>query len=397
MKASGPRESAPLGTAEDEGLRLREAAVSDCVAIAQLKARHGLVPDLSPFSEADCLGAYRHLFIDNPALLDCRGPVATGWVLHAADRVVGYLGSTPLVYRRGRDRFVAAAACSFVVDTAYRSSSLLLASAFWRQKNVDLMMSTTANYAAGKVFSAMKCQRIPSDDYDVALFWITGAREFVTAALRKQGLSAPLARAMALPVGPLVAGAERLFRRPPRRNGRGLDIDVVSLSDIGDEFDELWERKCLENRYLLRCRDARSLSWHFARHAANDKSVEILRCRREGRLAGYAILTSEHNEKLGLKRSRITDLIAEADAPDVISVLVTQAYVLAASRGSHVLEMLGFPPAIRSAVAHSRPHLRQLPTWPLYYKVVDSHLAEDLRPEQWYVSALDGDTSLYAS
>jgi hypothetical protein len=396
MSGSEPGEAAREGS-EDEGVRLREAVAGDCVAIALLKARYGLAADPARLSGADCLAAYRHLFIDNPALADCRGPVTPGWVVQAGDQVVGYLGSIPLIYRRGPDRFVAAVACSFVVDTAYRSSSLLLASAFWRQKNVDLMMSTTANHAAGKVFSLMKCERIPSDDYDIAWFWITGATGFVTSALRKQGLSAPVAHAMALPIGPLVASADRLFGRRPGRNASALDIDVVSLSDMGDEFDELWERKCLENRYLLRSRDARSLNWHFARHAANNKSVEILRCRRGGRLVGYAILTSENVEPMGLKRRRLTDLIGENDAPDVLLALLKEAYALASDRGSHLLEVMGFPIAIRKVLATRRPHARQLPTWPLYYKVVSSDLAEDLRPEQWYVSAVDGDTSLYAS
>ena len=395
MSRSEPGEAA-RGKSEDEGVRLREAVAGDYVAIAQLKARYGLAADPARLSGADCLAAYRHLFIDNPALADCRGPVTPGWVLQAGDQVVGYLGSIPLIYRRGHDRFLAAAACSFVVHAAHRSSSFLLASAFWRQKNVDLMMSTTANHAAGKVFSAMKCQRIPSDDYDVALFWITGATGFVTAALRKQGLSAPLARAMALPVGPFVAGAERLFGRTPRRNSRELEIDVVSLSDIGDEFDELWERKCLENRYLLRSRDARSLQWHFARHAANNKSVEILRCRRGGRLVGYAILTSENVEPMGLRRRRLTDLIGENDTPDVLLALLREAYGLASDRGSHLLEVLGFPVAIRDVLARRRPHMRRLPTWSLYWRRASGSALGDVRAEDWYVSALDGDTSLLA-
>ncbi len=395
MTASEPFEAAP-GTPDDRGLQLREAVVSDCVAIAELKARHGLVPRPSRCSEADCFAAYRHLFVDNPALLDCARPVTTGWVLHVDDQVVGYLGSIPLIYRRGRDRFVAAAAYSFVVDVAYRSSSLLLASAFWRQKNVDLMMSTTANNAAGKVFSLMKCERIPSENYDIAWFWITDATGFVTSALRKQGLSAPVAQAMALPVGPLVAVAERLAGRRPGRKGGAFNIDVVGPSDIGEEFDELWERKCAEHRYLLRGRDARTLKWHFARHAANDKSVEILRCRRGGRLAGYAILTSEHQEQLGLKRRRLTDLVAENDAPDVLLALLTEAYALASDRGTHLLEVIGFPAAIRRVLATRRPHVRRLPTWPLYWRWASGSAVEDVRAEQWYLSALDGDTSLPA-
>ena len=66
----------------------------------------------------------------------------------------------------------------------------------------------------------------------------------------------------------------------------------------------------------------------------------------------------------------------------------------AVARGSHVLEVLGFPPTVRAVLANNHPRQRRLPHWPFFYKVVNGELAKRLRPEDWYVCGLDGDTSL---
>jgi hypothetical protein len=371
---------------------LRAAAEGDCVAIAALKRRNGLGTEVSSFDEAELRIRYRHRFVENPALQGRREPIQTGWVLQAGDGVVGYLGSIPLLYRRGSETYLAAAATTWVVDPPYRSSSTLLVAEFCRQRHVDLLLDATADYSAGRVFSAFKFQRVPNNDYGTVWFWVTNASGFLASGLRKFGFPKSLGYWVARPIGPLLAGANWIRGSGMKRNGRHGGVYVVALGDVGQDFDDLWERKCGENRYLLLARDAQSVRWHFAHHAAWD--VEVFGCRRDGRLAGYLVMTSANNDSIGLKRSRITDILAEDDDCGVVGALVARAYSAASERGSHIVEMLGFPPSVRGPLAHHRPQTRKFQSWPFYYRIVNQDLARELRPEEWYICAFDGDASL---
>ena len=60
-----------------------------------------------------------------------------------------------------------------------------------------------------------------------------------------------------------------------------------------------------------------------------------------------------------------------------------------------MLELIGLTPTLEAAVAHARPHRRQLPNWMYYYKAKERTLAEKLKnPAAWEPSLFDGDSSL---
>ena len=79
----------------------------------------------------------------------------------------------------------AVTAHGLVVDPAYRAMSVTLVSAFFRQKAVDLFVSTSAIEAVGKIALAFKSSPLPQADYDTALFWVLKPYSFARVLMQK--------------------------------------------------------------------------------------------------------------------------------------------------------------------------------------------------------------------
>lgn len=319
-----------------------------------------------------------------------------GWVLEADGKIVGHFGSIPMLFAYGDETLVGAAARGVVLDPAYRGRKQghRLAATFFNQKNVDLLLSTTTNQVAGRLFRKLHARTIPQQGYDNVLFWVLRPSQFLKASFRKKNLPSPLGGTAGMLLAPFLHADILLRKRvPSRRVGYGIVHDL-GVDEIGPEFDDLWKRKRSEGKRLLAYRNSEFLSWHFEKQA-NKERTRLLCHRRDGRLVGYAILVRARARQVGLVRSRIVDLLAEREDPEIIDTLLMAAFDLAGSNGSHVLELIGFPKEIRSRVLLGRPHLRSLSSCPYFYKAVAAHLQTALQDEdRWYACPFDGDASL---
>jgi hypothetical protein len=91
-------------------------------------------------------------------------------------------------------------------------------------------------------------------------------------------------------------------------------------------------------------------------------------------------------------------MLAKNDDPTVLKSLWIAAYDNAKQAGSHIFEVLGFPPSIRKICSHWHPYLRNYPACPFYYKAADPILHKTLSDgAMWYASPFDGDTTLWGS
>jgi hypothetical protein len=370
---------------------IREACYSDCEAIGALKRRNGLSTELTT-------DRWVGLWRENPAMPQDQS-VPIGWVLEHEGNVVGYLGNIPIHYEFRGKRLLAAAASGFAVDTEYRSHSLRLSAAFFSQKNVDFLLNTTANMAVGTVFQLCKAQKISQADYDKALLWIVDMRGFATSLLRHRGHGARVSAFGGAMLAPALRFAA-LFRKHGRvrlpEEVAACETSVLEANAIGVAFDEFWQRTLADRaECLLADRSARALRWHFGPGSARARQTRIVCAWRASRLAGYAALTHEDTENIGLTRSRIADLIADGDDPDIIDALLHATFQQARADGSHVLELIGFPKRIRARSVAGGAYVRQLPSWPFWYKVVAPDLSESFsRETTWYGCSYDGDASL---
>ena len=363
---------------------LREATLNDREAVDAVRVRNGLEPERAA-------GAWEWLWRTNP---DGFAGTSPGWVLEDAGCTVGFIGSVPRSYHfRGRI-WTAAAARALVVDPEFRRESLRLVAAFFSNRRVDVLINTSANAAAAAVFRAGGARVLPQADYDETLSWVVSGAGVVSSFLRDRGVGRAMAGAAGRVAAPLAGAALILSRRSP--GASRVTVKVHDPARVGEPFDRLWQELCTEwpERFLAR-RDSAALRWQWGDPAAASRQPSILAVQSDGAVQGYAVVTREDSQRLGLKRARIVDLIARGDCPTTLRALIAAAYRHAREQQVHVLEMLGFPRPVRAVALTLRPFRRRLPTWPFWYRALSPELRPALDSEAaWYASPLDGDAAL---
>lgn len=386
--ASSSRENDPRAqsTGPIAPAKLREVRFSDFHAVAELKQRWGMNPD--------SVENWERLWRWNPALVrdDIERPI--GWVLEADRVIVGYLGNISLQCRYGAKTLTAVTAHGFVVDTPYRALALSLAAAFFRQKSIDLYVSTTSIGAVGKMALAFKSAYLPQPDYDSVLFWVLQPYPFAHALMTKLNLG-PAAGWIGTALSALVVGTDRMLRRRwPRPASASFTISEISPKDVGADFQALWAEKLNERPRLFADRSPAVLRWHF--EIPGDRgSARILCCYKDKELVGYAVIRTDTDSQDGLKKSIIADTLVRHDDTEIVKALWAEAYKTARLNGSHVLEVMGFPPSIRQSCSEWKPYLRKYPACPYYYKAADPILQRQLSEgTAWYATPFDGDATL---
>ncbi|MFZ0320711.1 MAG: hypothetical protein WAL56_16420 [Candidatus Sulfotelmatobacter sp.] len=365
--------------------KIREARFSDFAAVARLKQRGGLNPD--------SYENWQRLWQRNPALLCHEVERPIGWVLEADGALVGYLGNISLSYRYGDKTLSAVTAHGLVVDPPYRAMGLTLVAAYFRQKSVDLFISTTAIEAVGKIALAFKSSPLPQPDYDTALFWVLRPYGFARALMNKLKAGPALSQIGSM-LTSLAVGADKIRRRWPSHISSSLTISEIGLHEIGGEFQTFWTEKQKESCRLLADRSPAALRWHF--EIPGDRgSANVLCCYKGSDLVGYTVVRNDTNTENGLRTSIIADLVAKDDDSDVVQTLLGAAYQRAKKTGSHTFEVLGFPSSIRQVATAWNPYRRKYPACPFFYKAANPELHKTLSDATvWYPSPYDGDATL---
>jgi len=366
---------------------VREAQFSDFEGVCTLNMRLGQGPD--------SMDNWRRLWLENPALDDGKGGSPIGWMLYASQDVVGFLGTIPLQYEFEGRALRAASTCRFAVDPAYRAFSHLLILSFFRQKNVDLFLNTTATVEAGKMMMASKASPLPQPDYGTVLFWVLDPRPFTRAVFKKLGVNSSLAGPAAAVASLAVRGDAAIRRRGPRLKRSEYSVKEISLRDIGQAFKQFWSDASAETPRLFARRTPEVMSWHFD-PPHNRRKVSVISCELENKPFGYVIVRHEGEMTSGFRRSLIADMMIKNDDPVILEQLMAMACKASRKAGSHVLEIMGFPKGIRQHLLKLKPYSRKYPACPFFYKARERSLHERLSDESvWYASPFDGDATLW--
>jgi len=368
--------------------KLREASFSDFDGVMDLRNRWGL--------PVDSLENWDRLWRRNPALEQMRSEPPIGWVLEAEGRIVGYLGNIALLYSYGDRTLTAVTGSGLVTEPAYRVTSVSLVAAFYRQTPVDLYLTTTAIPAVGKISRAFRSVPLPQAEYESVLFWVLQPRPFAEVVMKKLALRPYLSRVGGMFASLAVRTDRFLRRRWPSGGKTTFTLKDIGVDEIGEDFQIFWRQKVAERPRLLADRRPATLRWHFGIHGDRG-SGRVLCCHKNGELLGYAVVRHEPPSNVsGLRRSIIADMLAKEDDPAVLRSLWVAAYDQAKQAGSHVFEVLGFPPSIRQLCSRWRPYVRKYPACPFYYKAADPSLHDALsNAEVWYATPFDGDTTLF--
>jgi hypothetical protein len=363
-------------------VQIREASLEDYAQIAELESRYGL-QEKNPEE-------WKHLWMNNPVYPQLEKSWPLGWVLEDLNRkIVGYLGNIPLTYEFQGRKLLAATSHAWVVDSEYRSYSILLLDYFFAQTNVDLYLTTTLNVAAHEGFQFFKPSPVPVGDWDRSRFWVTNYSGFLNSLLtaKEVPFAKPLSYALSVPA----FLKDQVSRRKRERHG----INVQFVSEFDERFDTFWERlKPTRSRVLLGTRTRETLDWHF-KYALRRKKAWIV-CILDGPgLLAYSIFYCQDNAKFGLKRLRLADFQTLADDNSLLLPMLSCALERCRCNGIHMLEVAGLCPGKTQVIDRLRPYQRKLSSWFAFYKVNNPQLAQSLGDHKvWDLSWFDADSSL---
>jgi len=366
---------------------VREATFEDFGAVSALNSRLGQGPD--------SVENWCRLWRDNPAITQGGATSRIGWVLEDAGAVVGFFGTIPLLYQFAQKPLIAAATCRFAVEPAYRAFSPLLLTSFFRQKDVDLFINSTATPSAGQMMRALKAVELPQPNYGTVLFWVLDCRAFARETLRKLGSNSMLSRMGSFPVSVVLEGEGFLRGRGPRNRKGSLSTKQMSIREMGPEFSQLWSEKNEQSRGLIATRSLEIMRWHFE-PPHNRRTATVVGCYTHERLLGYAIVRHSEPATTGLRRSVIADMILRDESQQIVDALLHASFHCAKTSGSHALEVLGFPPRIRQMFLQSNPYTRNYPACPFFYKARNRELQSALSDANlWYATPFDGDSTVW--
>jgi hypothetical protein len=283
----------------------------------------------------------------------------------------------------------AAVTHGWVVASDYRGRSMLLTSKYFAQKDVDLLLNTTASYEAGQIFRAFHAKPIPVEALDSALFWVVDHRKFGRSTLLRKRV--PLATILSYPLG---AASAIMAWAKGRGCFRGPHPTVKTIERFDERFDVLWQQIRKGARAITSVRDRKTLEWHF-RSSLKSDDLWIYTYERDGKLTSYALFQRQDKPELGLARVRLVDFQSLDANPFILDAMIAAALRRCKTIGVQMLEVVGFAGQIRSRLERLAPVRRKLSSWLFYYKAVSEELKVKLQdPQLWQPSGYDGDSSL---
>jgi len=360
---------------------LREVQINDYDKVKLLFHRIGM-----PSESLEAWKAYRK----SPALKKTGRSFPFGWVLEAESNIVGYLANIPMMYSyQGSEVFVAAPR-AFAVAPEYKGHGLKLALKFFRQQKVDALLNTTANEPAAAIFKHFKAKPIPQAHYSEVLFSVFNSWRFLRAVFLKCRFPGAIALGAAFLLAPLFKVVTILKQKNAYSCRQDLLLKRICIDDLGEEFDKLWGKK-KEQEVFYTDRSVAMLQW---RVNIAPFSYHMFGAYLKGLFLGYILLKIEHVEHLKLKRCLIIDIFGDFKNDENLVVLISLLVREVRDLKVDTLEIIGFPQAIREAAKRFLPFKRTITTWP-YFKFITQDLkAVCQNSDFWYVSLMDGDSSL---
>ena len=333
---------------------------------------------------------WEHLWKGNPVYRQRGGNWPIGWVLESHDKkVVGFSGNIPVACELGGVTLTAAVTHGWVVASDYRSRSMLLASKYFAQRDVDLLLNTTAGDKAEPIFRAFHAKPLPVKALDTALFWVIDHRKFARSTLLRKRV--PLATTLSYP---LAAVSAIMAWAKARGRLEGPYPTVTTAEGFDERFDVFWQQLRKGARAITSVRDRSTLEWHF-RGSLKSEGLWIYTYERHGKLTSYALFQRQDKPEVGLVRVRLVDYQSLDANPVILDAMIAAALRRCEAVGTQMLEVVGFAGQVRSRLERLAPFRRKLPSWLFYYKAVSKELKVRLQdPQFWQPTSYDGDSSL---
>ncbi|WP_440952386.1 hypothetical protein [Methanococcoides sp. FTZ1] len=224
-----------------------------------------------------------------------------GWVIEEDEsEIVGFLGNIPVKYQiKGEDDIAVAATSLYVRPSVRGVTSIRLTLSFDRQEHFRLLLHTTPNEVAAKIYSKFGASEMDVPFKNMEYWHIRDYGKmydlYVQTNLTSHSLR-PLIEASVFPIK-LISPFFRWFTDKMSFKLQPDHYKCSVATDCDDSFTELWEKNRKENVTTL-CRDAETLRWLYFSEAVADKRY-VVRCvdTQNGELVGYLVFDIVLSEK----------------------------------------------------------------------------------------------------
>jgi len=317
-----------------------------------------------------------------------------GWVVQHDCEIVGFIGNIPRSYSFQGRQWMAAVARGFVVDEKFRNNAVKLIASFYQQSGVDILIFSSANESSADIYRLAKASVMPQKNYDKDLFWVVSPYLFVDAVLNKYGFNKWLSSFLSGVIAPIFY-VDSLIRN--RWNiSYPYDINIESLDSVSSEIDKLWSQlKTANPNRFLADRDSESIAWLLTNIKSSGYEAFIFTLRERGVVNGYAIVKQIESNTLNLKRMIVIDLIVNGDNHEFYRALIDRIYSQAQQDKIDVVQIVGFPYIVRSALEELYPFSHNLGSQRFWYYTINNNLRGVLRKDSsWFASMFDGDSSI---
>jgi len=305
-----------------------------------------------------------------------------GWMLRRDGAIKGFLGNLPSLFQWHGGPKTVCSITSWMVLPEFREQSLSLLMEHMKAAEQTLLFDTTPTAEVATILESLGFQPLPWAG-DIESFIAVDCRRVLAASapgfLRGTGLPSLAAAGLA----PLQA----LRLRPLQASGL---LPAVKSSDVGDEFDEFWERT--RGLYAnTNVRTAQAVRWHGL--GDGEIAKELFVCRREGRLAGYMVL--KPRLRRGLKTWDCADFWEDPSAPGVLESLLAAVWDAARDRRLDLLTFPHFTARLGERLGRAGLFEHASGRRALFFGTPG--LLADIQPEDSYFVGLQGDYGTAAS
>ena len=361
-------------------MHLRRVLFKDHYKIKLLFKRNNLV--LLDFER------WKNLWEKNPFLKNKKS-WTKGWVIEQNNNIVGHFGSFPTKYVLKNKSYICSVLFGWVVDKKFRSHSILLLKKFFMQKDVDFFLGTTTNIKAGKIMSALKAKQIPLKQLNYSYFIIFNLNNILRFIIKRKYffLNKIISKFLSFLLS-------IFFNKKINFWENNFNVNnIIKCEKIDTRFDHIWKNlKNTKKNQLLFQRDKNCLKWYLNYFLKKNKAWIFLSVDKK-KINGYAICIEQSNQKDGLKRAFLIDLVSFSKKNDVSRNLIGSSIKEAKKRNCDIFEFKFFDKSKISDIKFFKAFKRKLLSNTFYYKPNNRKLKKILNKEKfWAPTYLDGDS-----
>jgi hypothetical protein len=359
---------------------VRVATREDQPRVQELQRLLGLRPDT--------LEDWDHIWGKNLQQLD--SGVSIGWVLEVNGVVVGYLGNVALRYFLNGNSLNVAAARGWVVQHKYRKYSALLLLKYFAQKNIDLLINSSSNEVAYKVFTAAGSISPKSQNFSNIYFFIVNRSNFVLAILERYGLNLNLKYFLHLAIVIFLALKKlESLRINKCKKSNNLRVSIVEPRKMSKDYDQFWADVVKHNQGFIADRSREKIEWMYSKPANDSKILEFYINKKMIAYAGFKKFRIIGSKEFKLQ---LIDFVSLKIDTQITDMMIAEGKQIAKALGVCCLEITGCNEKTNGSIVRLGAFKRNHFPTPFSYKILNKNLLT--KNEEWFITLYDGDSAL---